>query len=52
MSRRYDAVLFDLLTALLDSWTLWSAVAGGETSGLRWRAAYLRRTYGTGAYRP
>jgi 2-haloalkanoic acid dehalogenase type II len=52
MSRRYDAVLFDLLTALLDSWTLWSAVAGGETSGLRWRAAYFRRTYGTRAYRP
>jgi hypothetical protein len=25
---RYDAVLFDLLTALLDSWTLWAAVAG------------------------
>src|ERR1700741_4494661 len=25
---RYDAVLFDLLTALLDSWTLWGKVAG------------------------
>ena len=23
-ARRYDAVLFDLLTALLDSWTLWA----------------------------
>ena len=23
------AVLFDLLTALLDSWTLWDRVAGG-----------------------
>ena len=52
MLRRYDAVLFDLLTALLDSWTLWDAVAGGEAEGRRWRAAYLRLTYGTGAYRP
>lgn len=52
MPRRYDAVLFDLLTALLDSWTLWNDVAGGETAGRAWRAAYLRRTYGTGEYRP
>jgi 2-haloalkanoic acid dehalogenase type II len=48
---RYDAVLFDLLTALLDSWTLWNAVAGSADSGARWRRAYLTRTYGTGAYR-
>lgn len=52
MSRRYDAVLFDLLTALLDSWTLWNAVAGNEQAGRAWRAAYLKLTYGTGAYRP
>jgi 2-haloalkanoic acid dehalogenase type II len=50
--RRFDGVLFDLLTALLDSWTLWNDVAGGEAQGLRWRAEYLRRTYRTGAYRP
>ena len=50
--RRYDAVLFDLLTALLDSWTLWNDVAGGADRGRAWRAAYLRITYGTGAYRP
>ena len=49
---RCDAVLFDLLTALLDSWTLWNRVAGSEESGGRWRAAYLRRTYQTGRYRP
>jgi len=49
---RYDAVLFDLLTALLDSWSLWNSVAGGETAGRQWRTAYLRRTYGAGAYRP
>ncbi len=49
---RYDAVLFDLLTALLDSWSLWKAVAGDAESGRRWRAEYLRNTYQTGAYRP
>src|SRR5882724_11689546 len=51
-SPRYDAVLFDLLTALVDSWTLWNRVAGSETAGLAWRRAYLRQTYRTGAYRP
>jgi 2-haloalkanoic acid dehalogenase type II len=49
---RFDAVLFDLLTALLDSWTLWNGVAGSEESGRKWRAAYLRRTYAAGRYRP
>jgi 2-haloalkanoic acid dehalogenase type II len=49
---RYDAVLFDLLTALLDSWTLWDSVAGSPDAGRRWRAAYLQLTYGCGAYRP
>jgi 2-haloalkanoic acid dehalogenase type II len=44
--------LFDLLTGLLDSWTLWDTVAGNEADGRRWRAAYLRNTYCTGAYRP
>lgn len=47
-----DAVLFDLLTALLDSWTLWDRVAGSVEAGRKWRAAYLRLTYGCGAYRP
>ncbi len=46
------AVLFDLLTALLDSWTVWNAAAGSETMGRAWRADYLRRTYGCGAYAP
>jgi len=27
------AVLFDLLTALLDSWTVWNSVAGSEAAG-------------------
>ena len=45
---KYDAVVFDLLTALLDSWTLWNAVAGSEADGLRWRRRYLEITYGCG----
>jgi 2-haloalkanoic acid dehalogenase type II len=49
--RRYDAVLFDLLTALLDSWSLWNRVAGSVEAGRRWRAEYLQLTYGCGAYR-
>jgi 2-haloacid dehalogenase len=47
-----QAVIFDLLTALLDSWTVWNAAAGSEAHGRAWRAAYLRLTYGCGAYAP
>jgi len=46
------AVLFDLLTALLDSWSLWNRAAGSVDAGRTWRAAYLRLTYGCGAYAP
>jgi 2-haloacid dehalogenase len=49
---QFDAVIFDLLTALIDSWSLWNDVAGSEEDGLRWRKEYLRLTYGAGAYRP
>ncbi len=49
---RYDGVLCDLLTGLLDSWTLWNSVAGSAEAGGRWRAEYLRITYATGTYRP
>lgn len=47
-----QVVLFDLLTALLDSWTLWNLVAGSEQKGRAWRMAYLKATYGCGSYRP
>lgn len=50
--RQYDAVMFDLLTALLDSWSLWADVAGDPGTGRRWRDEYLRITYSEGAYRP
>ena len=50
--KRYDAVLFDLLTALLDSWSLWNRIAGSEAAGRAWRGEYLKLTYGCGAYRP
>lgn len=50
--RRFDAVLFDLLSALLDSWSLWDDVAGGPGMGHAWRLHYLDRAYDAGAYRP
>jgi 2-haloacid dehalogenase len=50
--RRYDAIVFDLLTALLDSWTLWNRAAGSVEEGLQWRREYLALTYAAGAYRP
>ena len=52
IERKFDAVLFDLLTALLDSWTLWNNIAGNVEGGRKWRGTYLRRTYEAGAYRP
>lgn len=49
---RPDAVLFDLPSALLASWSVWNAAAGSERAGRRWRAEYLRLTYGSSWYRP
>src|ERR1700682_2506849 len=51
-ARAFDAVVFDLLTALIDSWTLWNSVAGSAERGLSWRRNYLELTYQAGAYRP
>ena len=48
----YAAVAFDLLTALIDSWTLWNSIAQSPANGMRWRKRYLEITYGCGAYRP
>lgn len=49
---RYRAILFDLLTGLLNSWSLWERVAGDTEQGRRWRLAYLAKTYAENAYRP
>ena len=47
---KYKAVLFDLYTALLNSWKLWNNVAGSEKTGLAWRKKYLELTYKAGKY--
>ena len=48
---RFGAIVFDLLTALLDSWTLWGVVAGDDELGARWRRTSLDLIYASGAYR-
>ena len=49
---RFGAIIFDLLTALLDSWTLWGDVAGDDELGARRRRRSLELIYASGAYRP
>jgi 2-haloalkanoic acid dehalogenase type II len=48
----YDAVLFDLFTALLDSEPVWTAAAGSAEAGARWRAECSRLAYSAVSYRP
>ena len=48
----YDAVLFDLFTALLDSQPLWREVAGSAAVGASWREECSRLAYSAGPYRP
>ena len=48
---RYRAIGFDLLTALLDTWSLWASVAGERTLGMRWHAASQAMLRGQ-PYRP
>jgi 2-haloacid dehalogenase len=48
---RYAAVGFDLLTALLDTWSLFADVAGGRELGMRWHAASQSTLRGK-PYRP
>lgn len=49
---RPKAIVFDLLTALLDSWTVWDAStpSGSPEEGRVWRKRYLELTFGQGAY--
>src|SRR5258708_6301089 len=49
---RFRAIAFDLLTALVDSWSLWIDVAGDEDLGRRWRSTSLQIVTSTGAYQP
>jgi len=51
-SKKFKAVAFDLLTALMDSWSLWIEVAQNEELGRTWRRASLRLVTTTGRYRP
>jgi 2-haloacid dehalogenase len=44
------AIIFDLLTALLDSWTTWDTAAGSPSRGQTWRKRYLEITFGCGPY--
>ena len=49
------AVCFDLLSALLDSWSVWDGVAaslGRPELGRPWRQRYLEVTSTVGGYRP
>ena len=49
------AACFDLLSALLDSWAVWDAVAaeqGAPALGRVWRRRYLVRTASAGEWRP
>ena len=47
-----DAVACDVKTALLDSVTLWSDVAGDSERGRAWREAERRLIYADTTYRP
>jgi 2-haloalkanoic acid dehalogenase type II len=51
-ANRIEAIAFDLLTALIDSWSLWIGVAGAAVLGRAWREASLRRVTSAGAYYP
>ncbi|KAE8153031.1 HAD-like domain-containing protein [Aspergillus avenaceus] len=46
------AIVFDLLTALLDSWTLWTSATNDPETALTWRKEYLRLTFSCGVYKP
>jgi 2-haloalkanoic acid dehalogenase type II len=48
---RFEAVAFDLLTALIDSWSLFARVTGSDEVGRAWRLASLRRVTAQGDYR-
>ena len=52
MERDFDAVLFDLLSALIDSWSLWDDLAGDTDLGRKWRMHYLNAASHVDGYIP
>ena len=52
MESDFDAVLFDLLSALMDSWSLWDDLAGDTDLGRKWRMHYLNAASHTVGYTP
>src|SRR5258707_2417396 len=42
--------MFDLLSALINSWKLWNEIAGSDKIGLRWRKRYIQLTYAAGRF--
>ena len=48
----FDAVLFDLLSALMDSWSLWDDLAGDTDLGRKWRMHYLNAASHAVGYTP
>jgi 2-haloacid dehalogenase len=49
---RFQAIAFDLLSAHVDSWSLWIDAAGQEELGRKWRSTSLRIVTTTGTYQP
>jgi len=49
---KVEALAFDLLTALVDSWSLWIDAAADDLRGRAWRRASLRLGTAAGGYRP
>ncbi len=52
MPPRAQAVLLDLLMAVMNSVAIWAAAAGGPQHGLAWRDAVTRRMAASRAYVP
>jgi HAD superfamily hydrolase (TIGR01493 family) len=52
MAPRVEAVLFDLLMAVMDSPAVWARAAGEAGRGLAWRDAVTARMVRSGRYRP
>jgi 2-haloacid dehalogenase len=51
-SNHMHAILFDLLSAVMNSHAIWSAAAGDERRGLAWRDAVTKRIVASPSYVP